>query len=92
MTSVALAYIISKAPYVFPIVGGRNVEQLKGNIEALKLRLTEEDVKEIEAPYQLDLGFPHNMLGGTSASSVSWAKIAGWIDYVDDIKVCCIGI
>jgi len=86
MTSVALAYIISKTPYVFPIVGGRNVEQLKGNIEALKLKLTEEDVKEIEAPYQLDLGFPHSFLGGTTAASMAWASIAGWVDHVDGVK------
>ncbi len=25
-TSVALAYVMAKAPYVFPIVGGRKVE------------------------------------------------------------------
>jgi len=33
ITSVALAYVMRKAPYVFPIVGGRKVEHLKGNIE-----------------------------------------------------------
>jgi aryl-alcohol dehydrogenase-like predicted oxidoreductase len=26
VTAVALAYVMSKAPYVFPIVGGRKVE------------------------------------------------------------------
>lgn len=25
-TSVALAYVMAKAPYVFPIIGGRKVE------------------------------------------------------------------
>lgn len=33
MTSVALAYVMHKSPYVFPICGGRKVEHLKGNIE-----------------------------------------------------------
>ncbi|KAK3318643.1 norsolorinic acid reductase [Apodospora peruviana] len=37
ITSVALAYVMRKTPYVFPIVGGRKVEHLKGNIEALTL-------------------------------------------------------
>jgi len=32
-------------------VGGRNVEHLKGNIEALKLRLSPEEIKEIESAY-----------------------------------------
>lgn len=33
MTSVALAYVMHKSPYVFPICGGRKIEHLKGNIE-----------------------------------------------------------
>ena len=63
ITSVALAYVMHKSPYVFPIVGGRKVEHLKGNIEALKLRLTNEDIEEIEAAYPFDMGFPMNFLG-----------------------------
>jgi aryl-alcohol dehydrogenase-like predicted oxidoreductase len=86
MTSVALAYIIGRAPYVFPLVGGRTVDHIKGNIDALKLRLTEEDVKEIEAPYQLDLGFPHNIMGNKIGMN-TYAKVAGWIDHVEQPKV-----
>jgi aryl-alcohol dehydrogenase-like predicted oxidoreductase len=43
ITSVALAYVMHKSPYVFPICGGRKVEHLKGNIEALGLELSEGD-------------------------------------------------
>ncbi|KNC97827.1 uncharacterized protein SPPG_06823 [Spizellomyces punctatus DAOM BR117] len=65
VTGVALSYVMHKAPYVYPIVGGRKIEHLKGNIEALeKVRLTEEDIKTIEDASPIDLGFPHNMLGG----------------------------
>lgn len=64
MTSVAMAYVMHKAPYVYPIVGGRKVEHLKGNIEALGLELTKEDVKEIETGYDFDVGFPYDFLGG----------------------------
>ncbi|KAF2152389.1 norsolorinic acid reductase [Myriangium duriaei CBS 260.36] len=62
ITSVALAYVMHKSPNVFPIVGGRNTDHLKGNIEALKLKLTEEDIKEIEDAYPFDHGFPTTML------------------------------
>ncbi|KAJ5577931.1 uncharacterized protein N7459_006895 [Penicillium hispanicum] len=58
ITSVALAYVMSKFPYVSPIVGGRNVEHLQGNIEALGLVLSQEDIDEIESAYDFDLGFP----------------------------------
>ncbi|KAL5356053.1 aryl-alcohol dehydrogenase [Aspergillus floccosus] len=62
LTSVALAYVLQKTPYLFPIVGGRKVEHLKANVEALSLELTAEDVAEIETGYDFDLGFPHNFL------------------------------
>jgi len=62
ITSVALAYVMHKAPNVFPIVGGRKIEHLKGNIEALSLELTEEDMKEIEGAREFDVGFPQTMI------------------------------
>ncbi|TVY83040.1 Norsolorinic acid reductase B [Lachnellula suecica] len=48
LTTVALAYCMAKAPYVFPVVGGRKVEHLMENIGALSLRLSEEDIRDIE--------------------------------------------
>lgn len=58
MTSIALAYVMHKTPYVFPIIGGRKVEHLKGNIEALEIELDEKDVDEIEGASDFDVGFP----------------------------------
>jgi aryl-alcohol dehydrogenase-like predicted oxidoreductase len=65
ITSVALAYVRHKAPYVFPIIGGRKLEHLKGNITALDLKLTDEEISEIDAAYKFDHGFPHTFLSGT---------------------------
>ncbi|CAI7585643.1 unnamed protein product [Penicillium glandicola] len=62
LTSVALAYVMRKAPYVVPIVGGRKVEHLLGNIEGLGVDLSDEDLKEIEGAYEFDVGFPMNFL------------------------------
>jgi aryl-alcohol dehydrogenase-like predicted oxidoreductase len=62
ITSVALAYLMHKAPYVTPLVGGRKPEHLLGNIEALGLRLSEQDIKEIEGAYEFDVGFPTTFL------------------------------
>ncbi|KAK9427601.1 NADP-dependent oxidoreductase domain-containing protein [Lipomyces doorenjongii] len=64
ITSVALAYIMHKAPYVFPIVGGRKLEHLKGNIEALSVELSDEEIDDIESAYPFDIGFPMSMLFG----------------------------
>lgn len=64
ITSVALAYVMHKAPYVFPIVGGRKVDHLKGNIEALGVQLSQEEVDEIEDVSDFDIGFPLGFLFG----------------------------
>ncbi|KAH2252019.1 hypothetical protein KXW72_003876 [Aspergillus fumigatus] len=63
VTAVALAYILCKAPNVFPIVGGRKVEHLHDNIQALKIKLTEEQIKYLESVNHFDPGFPSNFLG-----------------------------
>lgn len=62
ITSVALAYVMHKAPYVTPIVGGRKPEHLLGNIGALGLQLSEKDIEEIEGAYEFDQGFPMTFL------------------------------
>jgi aryl-alcohol dehydrogenase-like predicted oxidoreductase len=61
--SVALAYVMQKAQYVFPIIGGRRVEQLHQNIEALTLHLSDEQVKSLESVVPFDIGFPGNFIG-----------------------------
>jgi len=97
ITSVALAYVRHKAPYVFPIIGGRKIEHLKGNIEALAVSLTADDIKEIDSAYAFDPGFPHTFLSGsqlTGASPVGakgpgdvfLTKMMGTFDWVEPQK------
>lgn len=89
LTSVALAYVLHKAPYVFPIVGGRKIEHLKGNIEALGLELSQQDIDEIEDAAEFDIGFPLNMLGmgnpkgAKGPADVFTTNLVGHFDYVD---------
>lgn len=63
LTAVALAYVMAKTPNVFPIIGGRKIEHLKGNIEALNLRLTQEQIEYLESQTSFDVGFPNNFIG-----------------------------
>ncbi|KAK1624777.1 aryl-alcohol dehydrogenase AAD14 [Colletotrichum phormii] len=63
VTAIALAYVRSKAPNVIPIVGGRKVEHLKANIDALKIKLTDEQIAFLESVKPFDVGFPGNFLG-----------------------------
>lgn len=89
LVSVALAYVMHKMPYVFPIVGGRKIEHLKGNIEALGLELTKEDIEEIEDAAPFDVGFPLNFLGmgikggAKGPDDVFLTRTVGHFDYVE---------
>lgn len=86
ITSIAIAYIRAKYPYVYPIIGGRKIEHLKGNIEALGIYLSDEEVDEIDSAVPFDIGFPMNFLfeftGGkakttSTSSDIGLLKSAG---------------
>ncbi|TFK26839.1 aryl-alcohol dehydrogenase [Coprinopsis marcescibilis] len=83
ITSVAIAYVMHKAPFVFPIIGGRKVEHLQQNIEALELSLSDEQIKFLESVSPIDLGFPHDMIGPHNQLSFTLAQ-GGVTDRVAD--------
>ena len=62
VTAVAIAYVMQKTPYVFPIIGGRKVEHLEANLEALEIVLTPEHIKYLESIVPFDSGFPYTMI------------------------------
>jgi aryl-alcohol dehydrogenase-like predicted oxidoreductase len=59
---VAIAYLLHKAPYVFPIVGGRKVEHLEQSIQALDITLSPEQIRWIDDAKPFDFGFPHTAI------------------------------
>ncbi|KAG6844596.1 hypothetical protein H0H87_005612 [Tephrocybe sp. NHM501043] len=63
ITAIAIAYLLQKTPYVFPIIGGRKVEHLLGNIEALDITLTPQQIHYLESVVEFDIGFPGNFVG-----------------------------
>lgn len=69
---VAIAYLMQKTPYVFPIIGGRKVEHLLANIEALEITLSNDQIKYLESVVQFEPGFPHWMIVGYLFSSFSF--------------------
>ncbi|GJF00508.1 aldo/keto reductase [Phanerochaete sordida] len=76
ITSVAIAWIMQKAPYVFPIVGGRKVEQLHANIEALGLHLSDEQMRRLDGVVPLKKSFPYDIFGDGSEYNMIY-KSAG---------------
>jgi diketogulonate reductase-like aldo/keto reductase len=91
ITSIALAYVRHKYPFVYPIVGGRKIDHLKGNIEALAIELSEEEIDDIDSAVPFDIGFPMSFLfefsGGKykntmTSSDVGLLKFSGNLDSV----------
>ncbi|KAJ7641932.1 Aldo/keto reductase, partial [Roridomyces roridus] len=69
LTAVAIAYVMQKVPYCFPIVGGRKVEHLLSNLEALDISLSQDQINYLESVTPLDPGFPDFLIGdGTKHS------------------------
>ncbi|KAI0719832.1 Aldo/keto reductase [Cerioporus squamosus] len=81
--AVAIAYVMQKTTHVFPVIGGRKVEHLQANLEALNIKLSEEQIKYLESAAPFDLGFPLNFIGDgwdymylmkTAANFVRWPR------------------
>ena len=53
---------MQKTPYVFPIIGGRKVEHLLANLEALEIVLSDEQIKYLEGVVPFEPGFPGWMI------------------------------
>jgi len=51
-----------KTHHVFPTIGGRKVEHLYANIEALEISLSKEQIAYLESILPFDVGFPNNLI------------------------------
>lgn len=85
VTAVALAYVMAKAPHVFPIVGGRKVEHLMDNLQALKIKLSSKQIEYLESIVPFKPGFPQDFVGddphvtGQSQMMLALAAPMSWV-------------
>ncbi|KAJ4486863.1 aryl-alcohol dehydrogenase [Lentinula lateritia] len=66
ISALAIAYVLHKAPYMFPIIGGRKVEHLHSNLEALEISLSKEQMNYLDDLKAFDKGYPSDALGDPS--------------------------
>jgi len=64
---VALAWLRTRPAVSAPTLGARTLDQLKDNLAALDVRLTAEDVAELDAATTPKLNFPATILNGAYA-------------------------
>ena len=62
VSTVAIAYVMHKAPYIFPIIGGRKVEHFNANLEALDISLTPDQMKFLDEIVKFTKGFPYDFV------------------------------
>ena len=88
LQSVALAYLMHKAPHVFPVVGGKSIEQMKQNIAAMELSLSKEEIERIDDATPFDRGWPHSWVAPQvthdeiEGPSDCWPLQFAWVDVV----------
>ncbi|RDW56571.1 hypothetical protein BP6252_14076 [Coleophoma cylindrospora] len=97
LLSIALAYVLHKSPYVFPLIGARKLEHIQGIVPGLGVALSDDDVELIDSAYEFDHGFPHTFLSGTlfdhskprgaqCPADVAGTKNFGHFDWVEPPK------
>lgn len=63
---LALAWVLAQGDHIFPIPGTKRIKYLEENISALDIRLTNEDLKEIESVFPKNaasgMRYPENMM------------------------------
>lgn len=75
LATIALAYVIQKAPNVIPIIGGRKIEHLQDNITALSVKLSSEQMQYLESQTDFDIGFPGNFVGESPTATGHSSKM-----------------
>jgi aryl-alcohol dehydrogenase-like predicted oxidoreductase len=61
-TAVALAWARQQKGVLVPLLGARNLEQLRENLKASAVTLTPDQMARLDAVSRIDLGFPHDFL------------------------------
>ncbi|MEH7881498.1 aldo/keto reductase [Rhizobium laguerreae] len=78
---IAIAWVLQEG--TLPIIGPRMPEQLADNLGSLEVKLTDDQVARLRAASAISLGFPHDVVAGSSdalagskAASIDWPATA----------------
>mgnify|MGYP001811712975 FL=1 len=79
-SQVAISWVRQQEGIVIPLVGARNLSQLRDNLGALDVELDADQLERLEEVSRIDLGFPHNFLSDPNildiVSGGTWEQIS----------------
>ena len=61
-SEIAIAWTLQNPAVAAPIIGARTLAHLEGNLKALEVAFTEDDLTELNNASSIELGFPHDFL------------------------------
>ena len=78
-SQVAIHWVHRQPGVIIPLLGARDVAQLKDNLGALEIMLSEDQLERLEEASAIELGFPHDFL---NASYVKTLVFGGTDDQI----------
>jgi aryl-alcohol dehydrogenase-like predicted oxidoreductase len=83
-SQVAIAWVLAQPWLTVPIVGARSEAQLRDNLGALELELSDEHLERLSAVSAFDLGFPRSFLESDHVRGLIFGET---FDLIDDHRV-----
>lgn len=77
---VALAWLCRRPGNVIPIIGVRSDMQLRDNLGALGVELTEEQLGRLDESSKIELGYPHEFLNFAASASFTFGDAYAQLD------------
>ncbi len=78
---VAIRWMMQRPGTIVPLLGARNLEQLRDNLGALQVELDEAQLARLDEVSAIDLGFPHNFLADENILDVIHGGTQSKIDF-----------
>lgn len=77
---VALAWLRHHDVPVVPIIGARNIDQLKDNLASVDLQLSTDHISRLEKASAIEMGYPHEFLSKELVVAFSFGGMKALID------------
>ena len=77
---VALAWLLSRPGIVIPIVGTRRESQIRDNLGALDIELSDDQLGRLDEVSKIDLGFPHEFIKSPGTRELAFGNSYSLLD------------